>query len=212
MTAYIIVDSDPSKVDVSGYTFGDILAADNTGTLQAVPIGTDTEVLTADSGEAESVAWDPAGGGSSYQPVMRQAYIKTGNVTLPNTGGVWAALAGFTLSIPAAVGDYVDIGASFFMLPTAGNFIDVGVLVGGSFVRFMSSGTATPAVEGMPAWYPETNFRTSFSPMGFTVTSGDLDGGNVVWAMASLSAGSGTLFASTNGPFYWRSFNWKVVG
>jgi hypothetical protein len=213
VTAYIVVDSDPSKVDVAGYTFGDVLAADATGTLQPVAIGTDTDVLTADSTEAESVEWAPAGAGSSYQPVMRQAYITTGNVTIPNTGGTWTALAGFELSIPAAVGDYVDIGASFFLRPDGGTpFMDIGVIVGSSIVRAMSSGTATPAVEGMPAWYPTLTFRTNPAPMGFTVTAPDLDGGNIRWAIITNGNGVGLLFASVAGPFYWRSFNWKVVG
>lgn len=246
MTAYIIVDSDPSKVDVGGYTKGDVLAANAAGNLTPVPIGTNTEVLTADSAETEGVEWAPSAGGGGVtsfngrtgvvvpaagdyavadvtgltaqlaakqaQVAIRQAYITTGNVVIPNTAGVWTALPGFELQIPAAVGDYVDIGASFFVNPNGGTpFMDIGVLVGSSIVRAMSSGTATPAVEGMPGWYPTTSFRTNPAPMGFTVTAPDLDGGNIRWAIITNGNGVGNIFASAAGPFYWRSVNWKVV-
>lgn len=243
MGAVIYIDGDPSKVDVGGYTKGDVLAANAAGNLTPVPVGTNTEVLTADSADAEGVDWAAGAGVSPANTVvaeatwgaasaagasalysrgdhthgtpnirMRQAYIKTGNVTLPNTLGVWLPLAGFELVIPAAVGDYVEIGTEFFLNPPGGSgFLDVGVIVGASVVRYMSSGTGTPAIEGMPGWYPTVSFRTVFSPMGFVVTAPDLDGGNVRWVMASLSDGTGTLFASNNGPFYWRSFNWGPV-
>lgn len=243
MSATIYFDGDPSKVDVGGYTKGDVLAANAAGNLTAVPVGANTEILTANSADAEGVDWDPSAGGTPSGTVvaeatwgaastagaavpysrgdhthgtpnirMRQAYIKTGNVTLPNTAAAWLPLSGFELQIPAAVGDYVDIGTEFFLNPPGGSgFLDVAVIVGSTLVRFMSSGTGTPAIEGMPGWYPTVSFRTVFSPMGFVVTAPDLDGGNVRWVMASLSDGTGTLFASTNGPFYWRSFNWGAV-
>jgi hypothetical protein len=284
MGATIYIGGDPSKVDVGGYTKGDVLAANAAGNLTAVPVGTNTEVLTADSADAEGVDWaaggaggtpsntvvaetsfgqaSTAGVGTDYSrgdhthgtPAapsvpsasgtvaaqtgwgaastagaaatfsrgdhthgtpnirMRQAYIKTGNVTFPNTAAAWLPLAGFELSIPAAVGDYVEIGAEFFIDPASTTpFTDIGVIVGSTIVRFMSSGTGTAAVEGMPGFYPTASFRTVFSPMGFVVTAPDLDGGNVRWVVATNSAGTGTLFASTAGPFYWRTFNWGAV-
>lgn len=320
MAAQMVLDGDPDKVDVSGYTKGDVLAADTTGTLTPVPVGADTEVFTANSADAEGVEWAASSGGSgtpsntvvtettfgqasaagastdysrgdhthgtpaaptvptaggsvvtetSYsqastagvaatysrsdhthgtvalptptaiglgnvdntsdankpistatqtalnakQPklVMRQAYIKTGNVTLPNTAAAWLPLAGFELQMPAVVGDYVDISTEFFMLPNTGSFLDIAVIVGTTLVRYMSSGTGTPAVEGLPGYYPDLAFRTNASSMGFTVTAPDLDGANVRWVMVSNSNGLGTLFASTNGPFYWRSLNMGAV-
>jgi hypothetical protein len=68
MGAFIFAGGDPSKVDVSGYTKGDVLAADTTGTLQPVTVGPDGDVLTADSISADGVDWQPGGGGGGASP------------------------------------------------------------------------------------------------------------------------------------------------
>ena len=65
MSAFIFAGGDPSKVDVSGYVKGDVLAADTTGTLQPVTVGPDGDVLTADSIASDGVDWQPGGGGGA---------------------------------------------------------------------------------------------------------------------------------------------------
>ena len=67
MSALIVVDGDPSKVNVNGYTKGDVLAANAVGTLQPLHVGTNTNVLTADSAQTQSLKYAP--GGSSGLPV-----------------------------------------------------------------------------------------------------------------------------------------------
>jgi hypothetical protein len=78
MGAFIFAGGDPSKVDVSGYTKGDVLAADTSGVLQALPVGPDGDVLTADSIAADGVDWQPGGGGGGASPgntvVTEQAF------------------------------------------------------------------------------------------------------------------------------------------
>jgi hypothetical protein len=77
MTAYGYVGGDPSKVNVSGYTKGDVLAADAAGTLQALPVGPDADVLTADSAAADGVDWQVGSGGGgtpSNTVVAEQAF------------------------------------------------------------------------------------------------------------------------------------------
>ena len=68
MTANMYLGGDPNKVDASGYTFGDILAADITGTLEPVTVGPDGDVLTADSVAPEGVDYQPGGGGGGGTP------------------------------------------------------------------------------------------------------------------------------------------------
>jgi hypothetical protein len=68
LSAQIFAGGDPSKVDVAGYAKGDILAADATGVLEPVAVGTDGFVLTADSPANEGVDWQAGGGGGGGTP------------------------------------------------------------------------------------------------------------------------------------------------
>ena len=62
MTATGYTGGDPSKVDIDGYTKGDLLAANTTGVLTAIPVGVDGLILTADSADTEGVDWQAGGG------------------------------------------------------------------------------------------------------------------------------------------------------
>ena len=68
MTAVGYVGGDPSKVDVTGYAHGDLLAADASGTLTPVPIGTAAQALTVDVAETTLVDWETGGGGGGGVP------------------------------------------------------------------------------------------------------------------------------------------------
>ena len=63
MSALIVIDGDPSKVNVNGYIKGDVLAANSGGTLQALHIGTNTNVLTVDSAQVQSLKYAAGSGG-----------------------------------------------------------------------------------------------------------------------------------------------------
>lgn len=146
-------------------------------------------------------------------PRIVAARVTTGDVTLPNTSGAWQALAGFELDISAAVGDWVEIAVSGMSAPSSSSFLEVAVIVAGSLVRYMSTGTGSPATEGDPSMYPQpSQFRTfGFGVKGFTVTSGDLDGGSVRFVLAVRAAGAGTLYSSASYPFYWQAKNLRAV-
>lgn len=77
MGAVGYVGGDPRKLDRSGYAQGDVVAADATGTLDAVSVGTDGFVLTADSGAAEGVDWQAGGGGGGG---VNSVFGRSGNV------------------------------------------------------------------------------------------------------------------------------------
>lgn len=136
------------------------------------------------------------------------AYIKTGDVTLPNTSGSWAILSGFQIAINAVVGDWVELSANGMRSSSGTASIDFAVNVGGSIARYLSTGTATPATEGDPAWYGQPNtFATISGARGFVVEAEHIDAGQVKFVIATKSAGSSTLYASTSYPFYWQVKN-----
>lgn len=64
MTATGYVGGDPSKLNATGYTKGDIVASNVAGQLQVVHIGTDGQVLESDSTATDGVSWQTGGGGS----------------------------------------------------------------------------------------------------------------------------------------------------
>lgn len=156
--------------------------------------------------------------GANKQLVVRRAYVTSGNIIIPSTGGTWAALTGMELDLPAAVGDYVELTASFMYQPAAASFIDAAVISGATLKRYASSGGSSPTTangtgEGDPSLYsaPGT-YRTSGFHFGFTVAAGDLDTGNVRFVMAALSGGAGAaLYASTDYPFRWTAKNYGPV-
>jgi hypothetical protein len=142
--------------------------------------------------------------------IVRQAYVTTGNATLPDTGGTWQILSGFQLSIPASVGDYVELGAHGMRNNTETGFLDIAVVSGSTIVRYLATGTSSPAVEGDPGWYPtgpSAPFPNQAASRGFTVTEADLNAGNVTFAVVVKAAGAGVLYASPDFPWYWQAKN-----
>jgi hypothetical protein len=119
---------------------------------------------------------------------------------------------GFSLAIPASVGNYVDIGVHGMRTNTVTAFLDVSVLVGSSLVRFLGTGTSSPLGEGDPGWYFNNGFTNQSAPRGFVVESGDLSAGHVVFVIAAnTSAAAGSVESSTTYTFFWRAINWGAV-
>lgn len=164
-------------------------------------------------GDAPVLAVPSGGGGSAATLVVRQAWITDGSgATLPDTSSAWAVVTGFSLSIPAAVGDWVELGVHAMRSATATASLDIAVVVTGSIARYLATGTSTPALEGDPGWYLSNSFVGQSAARGFTVVSGDLDAGNVVFKLvAKTSAAAGTVHASSNYPFYWVTKNYGAV-
>lgn len=157
--------------------------------------------------------WAAASSAASATPLIeRAAAITSGGFNpLPDTAGAWVALTGFELTLPAAAGDRVEIAADFLRDSTGGSFLDLAVRVGTGLVRFAATGGSSAPLEGNPGWYPVVGFSPVSGPFSFTVTSGDIDGGNVRFVLACKGNGTGRLFADTNYPFRWRALNKRVV-
>lgn len=81
MSATIFAGGDPNKVDIGGYSKGEILAANAAGDLTALPINTDGKVLTLDSPTPLGVDWQAGGGGGGG---VNSVFGRVGNVTAQN--------------------------------------------------------------------------------------------------------------------------------
>lgn len=146
--------------------------------------------------------------------VKARGYVATGDLTSTNVGSTWTQWGALAFAIAAAVGDYVEFEPSFMYKEASSTNIDVAVKVSGSFVRFASSGTGTAAVEGDPSTYYEAEtYRTANGAfMDLVVEAGDLDGGNVTFAMVYKGTGTAAiLYASSNFPFRYRIRNYGAI-
>lgn len=207
----------PSQYLPSGSGVLSVAAADGTITIGGTAVNPLVGVNVIPESKvtglpADLAALSTAIAAKATKPIIRRAKIANpGDTTLPNTGASWAAVAGFELAIPAAAGDDVEIDFSAMRNPNANAFLDIAIIVGASLVRFMATGTSSPALEGDPGWYTQTGFICHAGPRGLTVTNGDLDNGNVRFVLACKAGGAGTVFSSTNYPFNWRAINHGAV-
>jgi hypothetical protein len=155
---------------------------------------------------ATAVAAVGGGGGSTL--AVRRATVTSGNLVL-TVNGAWAVVTGSpSMVLPAVVGDYVQFDLPSMLGNFAVNFADLAVIVGGTIVRCLSSGTATPATEGAPAFYGDNSFDRYGPIFEFEVEAGDLSGGNVTVQFITKGSGGGTIYASSDYPLRWRAMNY----
>lgn len=193
-------------------TKGDLLVATGAGAIARLPVGSNGQVLTADSAQTTGTKWAAGGGGGSAITVVRRV-VTSGDIVPQNNSGNWAALTGGpSIAIAAAVGDYVEFEVTDGLYNPGGTFMDLAVQVGGSLVRYMGSDSSSPLIEGAPAFYGTPGTFRGFGPVfEFVVVSGDLSGGNVTVVFAVNSNATGKLYASTNYPLKWRAINYGPI-
>lgn len=150
------------------------------------------------------------GGGGGTAPTFARGVIDNGDVT-PGVTAAWTPMVGMAFPIAAVSGDNVEININGLINQTATAFFDLAVIVGGSIVRYASTGTSSPtaASEGDPSIYPinGASLRPLDGFMSLAVAPGDLSGGNVTFALAYKGDAAGKVFASTNYPLRWRARN-----
>jgi hypothetical protein len=176
-------------------------------------------VLYSESGALKYI--NPAGvvttlgGGGGTAPTFARAYVTSSDIVMPNDAA-WAPISGLTLALAAASGDDVEIEMNCMLHSGGGadNFYDLVILVGGSIVRYASTGSGTSNNEGDPALYPSTAvlFHGCTTSWGLTLAPGDVSGGNVTFGLAHKGPGGGVpkVYASPapgGYPFRWRARN-----
>lgn len=166
--------------------------------------------LDAINAAIEDLEEGGGGGGGGASVAVAGGYVATGNVTPQNTGGSVAVLTGGpTFAIAAAAGDRIRADVVYLTERNGNTFYDLCVIVGGSAVRYASTGSSTPPVEGDPGMYPDQPaYQGRPGPMFFTAEAGDIAGGNVTIGFAVKSGGSGVLFANSSFPMRYTLTNY----
>jgi hypothetical protein len=153
---------------------------------------------------------DGGGGGGGTPIAIVAGRVSTGNVTPQNTSAAVQLLTGGpTFSIAAAAGDRIEADVNYLTARNGGTFYDLAVIVGGVAVRYCTTGTSTPPVEGDPAMYPDQPaYQGRPGPFRFTAEAGDISGGNVTIGFVVLSQGNGLLYANTAFPMRYALTNY----
>lgn len=205
----------PASIGASPTAHTHSAYADATATTNALASKANISSLAtvATTGDYNDLINKPVGGaGSGTAPTFVRAHVTSGDIVM-TTDASWTIVPGLSLALPAVVGDDVELVMSCMVSngPGADNFYDLAVISGGAIRRVSSSGSVTPAIEGDPSMYPDTdiNFRGTTSLLSFTVTADDLDSGNVTFGILHKGPGGGTpkIYASTAYPFRWRARN-----
>lgn len=173
---------------------GDLIVATADNTFTRLAVGSNTQVLTADSAQATGVKWAPvASGGASVKIVNSGPLTVGGNITVTN--GLPYTTIGTDLTMAAAIGDIIGITIEALCGDESPNLIfDAATRVAAADVNYFSSGTGTPLFNGArPGWYINPFGVNKFPPVTgevrYVVVAGDISGGNVV--VRSYAAGDG---------------------
>lgn len=191
---------------------GDLIAGDAVGSTDIRTVGTNGQVLTADSSQTTGLSWTTPRKIGEHRRYLTDATPDQW-YNVPDTGGAWAIFSSpGTLILPASVGDRINMDFQVLTRGIGDWLVDVAVVTGATIKRYMSSGTSTPSNAGFPGGYPFTQGALEFQPVygsgGFTVTSDDISGGNVTLSVVVKSTVTGGRFyASPNFVSQWSMRN-----
>jgi hypothetical protein len=133
-----------------------------------------------------------------------KGYATTGKIQQTfgpgDTSGTWTpAGAAWRITVPASVGDILELEPSVIANVGADAEMDVCSLNGNTPIRFYSSGTTTQSPNGHGGLYMGTQYNRKLSPVTWVVTSDDVVSGNVTLTYM-YRAGSGITWGSVAYP------------
>lgn len=113
-----------------------------------------------------------------------------------DTSGTWTVSgAAWRVTVPASVGDILDLNPNVIAQVGADAEMDVCSLNGNTPLRYYSSGTNVQGPNGHGGLYMGTQFAQKMSPIKWVVTADDIVSGNVTLAYM-YRAGSGITWGS----------------
>ena len=198
-------------------TKGDLAIATGADAAAKLVVGSNGQVLTADSTQTTGVKW-ATGGGGGITPGRAKAKRTAGNVTLNSTTFVNIDTA-TDLVIAAAAGDVLEVTMAV-RASTAGSNIycvlDFHTIVSSAPVNSIAADAAAGTTNvGFPAWSTGvvraagSGYTHFVGTKQYTVQAGDISGGNVTLRLRGFDGGSVTLDASTDPYLYIAVVNLK---
>lgn len=203
---WIAAGSGAVATDTIWDTKGDIAAATAADTATKLAVGTNGQVLTADSAEATGLKWAAAPGSASSIVDYDEVILTSGSLTLNQTA-VTTVSASLDMTLTAITGDIVEYGISG-LLSNAAQFVgfDVYTMVAGSPVNPFGPGLSASlgSTQGVSGWFAGNNadYHDVTGPVTRILVSGDISGGTVTLRLryAKTTATARTLEASANSP------------
>lgn len=172
---------------------GDLITGDAPGSATIRSVGSDGQVLTADSAQLSGLSW------TTPAPELA-GYDTTGKLTQTfgpgDTSGVWTVVgSAWQLTVPASVGDILVMNPSVIANVGSDAEMDVCSVVSGVPARYYSSGTATQAPNGHGGLYMGTSYNRRLAPVQWQVSALDIQAGTVTLAYMYRS-GPGVTWGS----------------
>lgn len=159
---------------------GDLIAGDAPGSATIRSVGSDGQILTADSAQTTGLSW------TTPAPELT-GYDTTGKLTQTfgpgDTSGAWTVVgSAWRLTVPASIGDIVVMDPSVIANVGSDAEMDVCSVVSGVPARYYSSGTATQAPNGHGGLYMGTSYNRRLAPVQWQVSASDIEAGTVTLA------------------------------
>jgi hypothetical protein len=180
---------------------GDLLAATAPDTVARLAVGSNGQVLTADSAQAVGVKWAPATGGALK--IATSGFVTSGNVTVTTS----FTQIGPELTVAAVTGDILVVDIEVLLANSSPDVqFDASTRVSGADANWWSTGTSSSRNPGgVGSWYVQgARFDSPHGSARYTVQAGDIVAGNVTVRLQAFStAATRDMNANASYPLRW---------